>query len=586
MHSMEALGWMSFVAAIWVQAINGTNFDFSAYSSVLKEVLGISQVQLNNLAVASDLGKALGWLSGLASLYLPLWAVLSVAGLLGSIGYGVQWLVLAHKIHALAYWQVYILCILAGNSVCWFNTVSYVICIRNFPVDRGFVLGLSTSYVGLSAAVYTSLVNAISPRTKSLYLLLNALVPVAVCVLAAPFLRPLKPAPDTKAEPKKSLSLLIFYAVAIATGVYLLVSNLVPLKGTSPQRLHALIPLLLLLAPMSVPATVFMLDLKRQAAIKRSQVHRDARVLAIDHIEDFFAIELQDREHEDPKADERIRKDSQSFEPGAESLELTMQAELPCTTTHDESTHASPNGAGNSIRAAIGDDHSLKQLLTSIEFWLLFFVYFCGATLGLVFLNNLGQIVESRGFSKASIFVSLSSSSSFFGRLASALPDYLLKTKIRLPRPAWMGILMLPMAAAFFLLLTNTSVSLYIGTAVLGICTGAITSIAISTTSELFGLKNFGVNHNLVVVNIPLGSLLFGYIAGLLYDNQAGHQSPLKSPGSGSYQHRTVCHGTDCYNDTFLIWGSVCCLGLILSLILSIRTRAFYQRLYRSMITN
>ncbi|KAB5548034.1 hypothetical protein DKX38_011440 [Salix brachista] len=40
------------------QAFTGTNFDFSAYSSDLKSVLGISQLQLNYLAVASDPGKS------------------------------------------------------------------------------------------------------------------------------------------------------------------------------------------------------------------------------------------------------------------------------------------------------------------------------------------------------------------------------------------------------------------------------------------------------------------------------------------------------------------------------------------------
>jgi len=60
----------------------------------MKAVLGISQVQLNYLAVASDLGKALGWSSGLALLYLPLSVVLFIAALFGLLGYGVQWLIL------------------------------------------------------------------------------------------------------------------------------------------------------------------------------------------------------------------------------------------------------------------------------------------------------------------------------------------------------------------------------------------------------------------------------------------------------------------------------------------------------------
>lgn len=97
--------WMILVATIWIQAFTGTNFDFSAYSSELKAVLGVSQVQLNYLATASDLGKALGWSSGLALMYLPLWMVMFLAAAMGLIGYGVQWLVIRNLI-ALPYFVV------------------------------------------------------------------------------------------------------------------------------------------------------------------------------------------------------------------------------------------------------------------------------------------------------------------------------------------------------------------------------------------------------------------------------------------------------------------------------------------------
>ncbi|KAJ4829448.1 Protein NUCLEAR FUSION DEFTIVE 4 [Turnera subulata] len=90
--------WMILVATLWIQAFTGTNFDFSAYSSEMKSVLGISQVQLNYLAVASDLGKVFGWSSGLALMYFPLWTVLFMAALMGFFGYGLQWLLIRNII--------------------------------------------------------------------------------------------------------------------------------------------------------------------------------------------------------------------------------------------------------------------------------------------------------------------------------------------------------------------------------------------------------------------------------------------------------------------------------------------------------
>ena len=75
---------------------------------------------------------------------------------------------------------------------------------------------------------------------------------------------------------------------------------------------------------------------------------------------------------------------------------------------------------------------------------------------------------------------------------------------------------MIPLSGAFFLLLMGNNLSLYISTAIIGTCTGAITSISVPTTTELFVAKNFGVNHNILVTNIPVGSFVFGDLAAIL----------------------------------------------------------------------
>jgi hypothetical protein len=64
------------------------------------------------------------------------------------------------------------------------------------------------------------------------------------------------------------------------------------------------------------------------------------------------------------------------------------------------------------------------RLLRQLDFWLFFFSYMFSGSLGLVFLNNLGQIADSRGLADASTLVSLSSSFGFFGRLLPAFLDY------------------------------------------------------------------------------------------------------------------------------------------------------------------
>ncbi|VAI20467.1 unnamed protein product [Triticum turgidum subsp. durum] len=75
--------WLGLVAAVWVQCISGNNYTFSNYSDSIKTLMGLTQLQLNGLSVAKDVGKAFGLLAGLASDRLPTWLLLAIGSLEG-----------------------------------------------------------------------------------------------------------------------------------------------------------------------------------------------------------------------------------------------------------------------------------------------------------------------------------------------------------------------------------------------------------------------------------------------------------------------------------------------------------------------
>ncbi|KAF8397154.1 hypothetical protein HHK36_016061 [Tetracentron sinense] len=507
----SALQWLSLVGVIWLQSINGTNSNFPAYSSQFKHLLSLSQVQLNNLAFASDAGKLFGWFSGIAADYLPLWLVLMIGSILGLIGYGFQFLLLLNIISSLLYWQVFILCVLAGNSVCWINTVCYTVTIRNFPSCHRVAVGLSTSYLALSPKVYTDMVDFVSPsppiRRARAYLLLNSISPLVVSTLAAPLVRDIH---IRKAEEIHG-GLTVMFVITIATGVFAVISSLGSISSELSPWIHVMCTGMLLAAPLLIPVAATI----RETLEGKWWIKRVWRVSDVDLEE----VGVGERDQ----------------------IEVIKEGEM-------------------GVKEEIG----VKLMIKRVEFWLYFFVYMFGATLGMVFLNNLGQIAESRGHSTASFLVSLSSSFGFFGRLMPSLLDYYFsKSKYMVSQAGAMVTLMAPMAGSFFLLLSTTNLSLYISTAIIGICSGALTSIAVSTTSELFGTKNFSVNHNIVVANIPIGSLLFGYLAALLYGREG-------NVGDGR------CMGIECYRNTFIIWGFFCLLGTLLAFVLYARTRNFY----------
>lgn len=45
----------------------------------------------------------------------------------------------------------------AGNMGTWYDTSAIVTSVRNFPNDRGFVVGVLKSFLGLSSSLYTSI---------------------------------------------------------------------------------------------------------------------------------------------------------------------------------------------------------------------------------------------------------------------------------------------------------------------------------------------------------------------------------------------------------------------------------------------
>ncbi|XP_031402555.1 protein NUCLEAR FUSION DEFECTIVE 4-like [Punica granatum] len=536
--------WLSLVAAIWLQSISGTNFNFPAYSSHLKQAMSICQVDLNNLAFASDAGKLLGWLSGVAALHLPIWLVLLIGASLGLISYGLQYLFLANHIPTaeLSYPLLFFLTMLAGNSICWMNTVCYAVIIGSFPSgSRQVAVGLTTAYQGLSANIYTNIVNVVAPaptfavsphtphptagRRANTYLLLSSVLPAIVSAVTAPFV---SEKDDIASHGVREL-FGVLYVITIATGLYAVISSMGAIATKISPVYNAIGIGLFLIAPLMIP----LIKRIRGSWLGRWWTNRQHESTRITDVA-MSGSEAEDSHHLG----------------GGESVLVIIKG----------GGHGDRQGNIGTVREDVG----VKLMLRRLDFWLYFFMYLCGATLGLVYLNNLGQITESRGTSRTSTLVSLSSAFSFFGRLLPSLLDYFSREKYMISRPACVVALMVPMTGSFFLLLNSSILCHYISTAVISACTGAITSIAVSITTELFGTKNFSVNHNILVANIPIGSFIFGYFAAVLYRRE----------GNGDGE----CIGMECYRNSFIIWGCLCFLGTNLALLLYARSRSFYSQ--------
>ncbi|XP_052182993.1 protein NUCLEAR FUSION DEFECTIVE 4-like isoform X2 [Diospyros lotus] len=531
--------WVGLGAAVWVQFAAGNAYTFPLYSPALKHVLGFNQQQVTMLGVANDIGENMGILPGIACNILPPWIVLLVGVCACFLGYGVVWLAVSETVQSLPYWVLWIALCIATNSSAWFGTAVLVTNMRNFPLSRGTVAGLLKGYVGLSAAVYTEVYTmALSESASKLLLFLTLGLPL-LCLAMMYFVRACTPASGE--DSSVHAHFLFTQASSIVLGIYLLTTTI--LKNTLSlsnvfSYIFIAVMIILLMSPIAIPIkmTLFPANTKKP-------------VPSVGSSDNLVA-----REGESRQTDPLLVG---SFHENEDASDVEMLI-------------AMGEGAVRKRRKPRrGEDFKFRESVIKADFWLLWLVYFLGVGSGVTVLNNLAQIGVSFGINDTTILLSLFSFCNFLGRLgAGAVSEHFVRSKT-IPRTIWMTLTQLIMVATFLLYASGAQGTLYAATALLGICFGVQFAIMIPTASELFGLKHFGIIYNFMQIGNPLGALLFsGLLAGYVYDAEAAKQ------------HSSSCSGANCFRLTFLILASVCGLGTILSIVLTIRIRPVYQMLY------
>ncbi|KAH0973109.1 hypothetical protein GBA52_025265 [Prunus armeniaca] len=527
--------WLGFVTAIWVQAISGNNYTFSNYSHALKSLMALTQLQLNNLSVAKDVGKAFGLLSGLASDRWPTSIILIFGAVEGLIGYGVQWLVVSQRISPLPYWQMCIFMCMGGNSTTWMNTAVLVTCMRNFAKNRGPVSGILKGYVGLSTAIFTDLCTALFSSNPSKFLLMLAIVPAIVCLTAVLFLKETEPASTPSEQKQEAEFFHAFDVIAIAVAVYLLAFDITGTHGHILSLAFVIGLAVLLAMPLGVPLYTFLYT----PSGTEPSCHNDD-------------VEHQIKEPLLAKIGGPIEKPPE-IQNSNEGINL--------------------RDVVGKRQPLIGEDHTIIEMVQTFDFWILFFSFLCGVGTGMCVMNNMAQMGLALGYHDVSIFVSLTSIWGFFGRIVSGLASEYYIEKCGTPRPLWNAAAEVLMATGFIAMASALPGSFYIGSILVGMGYGVLLTITVPVSSELFGLKYYGLLYNILILNLPLGSFLFsGLLAGLLYDAQATSTS-----GGG-----TTCVGPHCYMLVFVIMAIACMLGLALDMLLAFRTKNVYAKIYES----
>lgn len=272
--------------------------------------------------------------------------------------------------------QMCIFLCMGGNSTTWMNTAVLVTCMRNFPKNRGPISGILKGYVGLSTAIFTDICSAMFSSDPSKFLLMLTIVPAVVCFIAALFLRETPPASTSSEEKQETQFFNIFNLIAVTVAVYLLVFDISGTHGHVLSLVFTAGLLILLAMPLLVP--LYLLIFKPSPILdKEQQIHEPL---------------LGHKVSAEKKEEGQNREESTGIK--VEEVEIKR-------------------------KPVIGEEHTIVEMVKTVDFWVMFVSFLCGVGTGLCVMNNMGQMGLALGYSDVSIFISFISIWGFFGRIIS-----------------------------------------------------------------------------------------------------------------------------------------------------------------------
>ncbi|KAI3847880.1 hypothetical protein MKW92_001885 [Papaver armeniacum] len=532
--------WFMLFSSFLIMGSAGATYVFGIYSKEIKTVLGYDQKTLNLLGFFKDLGTTIGVLSGLLAEVAPPWFTLLVGAALNFTGYFMLWLSVAGKVSKPHIWQMCLYICMGANSQNFANTSVLVTCVKNFPENRGSMMGLLKGFTGLSGAVMTQIYLAIYGNDSKSLILLIAWLPAVISIFFVGFIRLMKVVRGIDERKVFFNYLYISISLAVFIMIMIIVEKQHPFSHGGYVTTGTIVCFLLFLP------------------------------LAITIQQEFILWNRKQEDIKSPPTAVKIENPSEAVAPKS-SLKVLDSDKPNKTEVSCFSNVFSP--------PARGEDYTILQALLSIDMLMLFFATFCGMGTTLTAMDNLGQIGESLGYPTHAIstFVSLVSIWNYFGRVGSGFFSEILLSKWKVPRPLVMASILLLSCIGFLIVAFPFPGSIYLASVITGFCYGAELLLLYTIISELFGLKYYATLFNCGMLASPLGSYVFNVrVAGVLYDNEALKQLHIKGLERESGDDLT-CIGTQCFRVAFLILTAVAFSGALTTLYLVIRTRKFYQ---------
>ena len=484
-------------------------------------------------------------------------------------------------------WLLRLLWFAWGHGSGYFDCACIATTAYNFPRERGAAMGVVKALYGLSGAILTQpyLCFFAQPGGAPAFLAFLAIGLSALGICAMPFVAQVRFTPSMMQADRPAERLRYAFVVILVLALALATAGILrSLKLGSAALSYTMLG-------VSVAGVFALLTVAYGGSVASSSIGADTREATQDTnaaslSSSLLAARGDDQRYAQHVADRSCScstppiNDACSVGPpsaGAAAGVVATEAE-EAAPNHDDGQN---NNNKNSALASLTNE-SVWMNLRTLNFWLLFVAFFAGTGGGIVFTNHVEYIVSAQlgphgdAKSTSDALISLFSVCNCLGRLGAGLGSDALRKYLH--RPSWFAAATALMGLSHALLLGARFTGLVYAAAVCaGVSYGAFWALQPTLVGELFGLKAFASTYNAYTPAVSGASLI---LSAQLASRVAEAHTPLPPPPPPGMPPSPPppCYGDSCYRITHLVIIGLCGLGVLTTAVMSLRTRAFYNR--------
>ena len=578
----------------------GTTYAFGLYGDALKKSLHLTQSQLDTISAVFFLSGLLSFIPGGFADRFGTRLGISIGGVTGAVSLLSFWAVAKGWIPLLSGDPSVAVLVLSTLSVGIFlscalvtGSVFKIISCQCGAGSKGSAVGVAKGFVGLGSGAYACIFESIrQPGWSELeFLPLCAFFFVFCASIPSFLILPRKENETAVPDVLTPLHFRLIYGSLIVLASLIIINAMSELheddkKGdnTEEPRSNIFMAVLVLIAWLGPIIAWWVITQKTDY---NPLVSSDR--IAPEQEEDDSAEQetlLHNNENgttaanEDKKGLLRHGEGNDGTEGDIAMEPITSSSEE--STPDEEFTDEDDEESGHVVGPTTSSDKNLMQMLSTPSAWLMLWTGTMLAGGGTVETNNLGQMVESLGYSKGVVPATLAlfSVAQSGGRvITGAISESALAYNTGsccidsgIPRPFWFVVASIAAVLAHTMLAVATEeVVFVVGVTLCGVAFGMIWPLMVLCVGEIYGTAHVGANYMFYdgFTSAAGTFLLSKIVAQEVYEE---HIDPHSSEGN------TTCIGKACFRETHVVVVFVSLTCILTSIMLQWKTRDVYNK--------